>query len=74
MKIGIRGGEVVDFLIDVKDGVAYAESSGNSSYFGSRTYSENRGMLFISASNSSPSTIFLQRHSPTVFSYFSVCR
>ena len=27
MKIGIRGGEVVDFLIDVKDGVAYAESS-----------------------------------------------
>ena len=28
MKIGIMGGEVVDFLIDVKDGVAYAESSG----------------------------------------------
>ena len=33
MKIGIRGGEVVDFLScreDVKDGVAYVESSGNS--------------------------------------------
>ena len=28
MKIRIRGGEVVDFLIDVKDGVAYVESSG----------------------------------------------
>ena len=34
---------------------------------------ENSVLLFIHASNSSPSTIFLQRHSPVVPSYFSAC-